>query len=118
MRPGTEVFVVHGELHANRRFFSNDPGIVARREAVSVSCLDGHFGSVIRYNVNLTLDQHPDMPRLAAFGANVGLNTLRSFPPRLHIRFSECDATEINRCGMRLIRRHRTIWTRPGFCFY
>ena len=46
--PGAEVFVVHGELDANRRFFSNDPGIVAGREAVGVSCLDGHFGSVIR----------------------------------------------------------------------
>ena len=118
MRPGAELFVVHGELDAHSRFFSDDPGIVARREAVGVSCLDRHFGSVIRYNVNLTLDQYPDMPRLTAFGANVGLNALRPFLPRLHIRFSECDPAEINRCGMGLVRRHRTIWSRPGFCFY
>jgi hypothetical protein len=49
---------------------------MARSETVGISCLDCHFGSIVGYNVNLTLDQDPDVPCLATIGANVRLNAL------------------------------------------
>ena len=52
------------------------PGIMARSEAIGISCLDCYFGSIIGYNVNLPLNQDPNMSCLTAFGANVRLNAL------------------------------------------
>ena len=53
--------------------------------------------------MNLALKQYTDMPRLAAFCFNKGLDALRPLPSWLHVRFSKRHGTKFNIGSMRFV---------------